>query len=242
MYAALNNGPAWLSGAILLGAFLTAFYTIRMLLMTFGGTYRGKEHLHESPPTMTGPLVALAAATVGVGWLGFGPAGAPFFDWVFAVHPEEVVFSPAVVGISVAVAGAGLAAGYAMYRRYAATDPVTRLGPVYTVLDHKYYLDDVYFKGVVRPVRDQLSAAVYWTNQNVLDGAINGAAWLARAVSRLIDWIDRTFVDGIYNGAGNLTGMSSGFLKYIQSGNVQWYAVGLFVGVIALTIVFVRVA
>jgi NADH-quinone oxidoreductase subunit L len=240
--AALHDGPPWLSAAILAGAFLTAFYTVRMLLMAFGGLYRGKAHLHESPPSMVGPLVVLALATVSVGFLGFGPVGAPFFDWVFVGSPEAVSFDPAVASLSVAVAGAGLLIGYAIYRRYRVPDPITRLGPAYTVLENKYYLDDVYFRGVVKPVRDQLSAAVYWTNQHVLDGAVNGAAVLTRAIARAVAWIDRTIIDGAYNGAGKLTGVSGGLLKYVQSGNVQWYAAGLFLGVAALTVVFIRVA
>jgi NADH-quinone oxidoreductase subunit L len=93
----------------------------------------------------------------------------------------------------------------------------------------------------VYPVRDRWSAAVYWFNQHVLDGVVNGAAVLARASAAVVSWFDRTVIDGIVNGTGRTAGRSGNALKYLQSGNVQWYAVGLFVGVIALTIVFIRI-
>ena len=53
------------------------------------------------------------------------------------------------------------------------------LGGLSNLLVHKYYLDDIYFNGIVRPVRDTWSAGVYWFNQNVLDGVVNGAAVVA---------------------------------------------------------------
>jgi len=50
-----------------------------------------------------------------------------------------------------------------------------RLGGFWTVLLNRYYIDDFYMAAIVRPVRDRLSAFVYWTNQKVLDGIVNGA-------------------------------------------------------------------
>jgi NADH:ubiquinone oxidoreductase subunit 5 (subunit L)/multisubunit Na+/H+ antiporter MnhA subunit len=65
---------------------------------------------------------------------------------------------------------------------------------------------------------------------------------VTRGFATFISWVDRTFVDGLVNAVGGLTGATGGLLKYLQTGNVQWYAVLLFVGVVALTIVFVRMA
>jgi NADH-quinone oxidoreductase subunit L len=90
-------------------------------------------------------------------------------------------------------------------------------------------------------VRDTWSAAVNWFNQVVIDGVVNGAAALTRAFAQVIAWFDRTAIDGAVNGAGEVAGRTGNVLKYLQSGNVQWYAVGLFVGVIALAVVFIRV-
>ena len=89
LLVAANSERPWLFVVLLVGAAFTAFYTGRMVFMTFWGEYRGHGHPHESPVSMTGPLVVLAAATVGTGFLGASFTGAPFFDWVFFGHPEE---------------------------------------------------------------------------------------------------------------------------------------------------------
>ena len=242
LVAANHDHTTWLFVVLLVGAAFTAFYTGRMVFMTFWGEYRGHGHPHESPVSMTGPLVALAAATVGTGFLGSPWTGAPFFDWVYLTHPEEVSFVPWIAGISTLVALGGLFLASTMYAgRARDRDPVLGL-PGYSLLEHKYYLDDLYLRGIVYPVRDRLSAAVYWVNQHVLDGVVNGMAALARGLSKVVMAFDRHVIDGAVNGVGNAARESGGLLRYLQSGNVQRYAVFLFAGVIALAIVFTRVA
>ena len=240
--AADHEANMWLLVVLLVGAALTAFYTGRMVLMTFFGRYRGHGHPHESPVAMTGPLVFLAAATVGTGFLGAAFTGAPFFDWVFATHPEEVGFVPWIAGISTLVALGGIAFAYRLYGdRSPERDPVLGL-PGYRVLERKYYLDDLYLNGVVYPIRDRVSAAVDWVNQHVLDGVVNGVAAIMRGLAKLVMVFDRRVIDGAVNGVGNAARESGGILRYLQSGNVQRYAVFLFAGVIALAVVFTRVA
>jgi NADH-quinone oxidoreductase subunit L len=213
-----------------------------MVFMTFWGDYRGHGHPHESPPSMVGPLLFLAAATVGTGFLGASFTGAPFFDWVFVGHPEEVAFVPWIAGLSTLVAVGGLFLAYTLYGvRTRERDPILRV-PGYSLLDRKYYLDDLYLKGIVHPIRDRVSAAVYWTNQHVLDGVVNGAGALAKGLSRVVMLFDRRVIDGAVDGVGNVARESGGLLRYLQSGNVQRYAVFLFAGVLALAIVFTRVA
>ena len=84
-------------------------------------------------------------------------------------------------------------------------------------------------------MRDTWSAGVYWFNQNVLDGVVNGAAAVARGGSGVVMWFDRNVIDFVVNGAGAAMETFGKGLRTIQSGKVQWYAVGLFAGVIALT-------
>ena len=236
-----SEGHEVLFVVMVLTAIVTAFYTTRMVMQTFFGAYRGHGHPHESPVSMTGPLLALAGATVFAGWLGAGPVGAAFFDWVFFEEPEAVELVPWVASLSIGVAFLGLAAGYAVYRRWQERDPIRSLGPVYTLLENKYYLDDIYWKGIIRPIRDPLAAAVYWSNQKVLDGAVNGAAGLTKVSAKVVNAFDRGVIDGAVNGAGNLAGFTGGLLRYIQSGNVQRYAAFLFTGVVVLAIVFTRI-
>ena len=58
----------------------------------------------------------------------------------------------------------------------------SKLGPLWNVFQHRYYIDSFYMRAIVLPTRDKLSAGVYWFNQHVLDAVVNGAAGLARAV------------------------------------------------------------
>jgi NADH-quinone oxidoreductase subunit L len=230
-----------LFGLLLFTAAVTAFYTARMVLQTFFGTYRGHGHPHESPVSMTGPLVFLAAATVAVGFLGFAETGAPFFDWVFLEEPEAITFVPWVAALSVAAAGLGLLGGWAVYRTWRAEDPLVALGSAYTLLARKYYLDDIYWKGIIRPIRDEVAAFANWTNQVVIDGVVNGAATVTRYLSGGIKAFDEEVIDGAVNGLGQTAGFTGGLLRYLQSGNVQRYAAFLFAGVVILAVIFTRI-
>jgi NADH-quinone oxidoreductase subunit L len=236
-----SEGHEVLFGVMVVTAIVTAFYTTRMVLQTFFGEYRGHGHPHESPGWITAPLVALAGATLLVGFLGAGPVGAAFFDWVFFEEPEAVHLVAWIAALSVGIAAIGVGAGYFVYRRWNERDPIRSLGPVYTLLERKYYLDDFYWKWIIRPIRDPVAAFVYWTNQTILDGAVNGAGSLTKAFSRVIAWFDRTVIDGAVNGAAHLAGFTGGILRYVQSGNVQRYAVLLFTGVLVLTVIFTRI-
>jgi NADH-quinone oxidoreductase subunit L len=148
---------------------------------------------------------------------------------------------PWVAALSIGVVTTGVVAGYLLYRRWREPDPITRLGAVYTLLVNKYYLDDLYWNGLIRPVRDTASAAVYWTNQHILDGVVNGAATFARWLSRGVQGFDQGVVDGAVNGIGQVTGFTGGLLRYLQSGNVQRYAAFLFAGVVILAVIFTRI-
>ena len=106
---------------------------------------------------------------------------------------------------------------------------------------NKYYLDDLYLKGIVRPIQYGLSSAVYWTNQNILDGAVNGVAWLARKLAGIVNWNDVHVIDGAVNGVGQFTRGTGGLLRYVQTGRVQWYAAFLFIGVGVMAVIFVAI-
>ncbi|HEX7247927.1 MAG TPA: NADH-quinone oxidoreductase subunit L, partial [Actinomycetota bacterium] len=191
----------WLFVLFLVTAVITAFYTMRMVRLTFFGDYKGSAHPHESPATMTGPLIALAAATVGVGLLGAPQLGAAFGDWVFFESVHEAVFVPWIALLSTAGALFGLGAGYLLYKDRRERDPLqSPMGPLWNVLERRYYIDAFYMRAIVYPVRDGLSGAVNWFNQNVIDGVVNGAAMAARGSGQVVAWFDRTVIDGTVNG------------------------------------------
>ncbi|HEX8100185.1 MAG TPA: NADH-quinone oxidoreductase subunit L [Actinomycetota bacterium] len=224
----------------LLTAILTAFYMTRVVMLTFFGEYRGQAHPHESPAMMTRPLILLAGLSVTAGWLGVPAFGAVFADWVHfgTIHHEP--YSYGFAAISVVGALAGIFVGYRLYARWRERDPLRALGPGYTLLERKYYLDDIYLGGIVRPIQYGVARGVDWTNQNILDGVVNAAGWLAKKLALGIDQVDRKAVDGAVNGVAIGTGATGGLLRYIQSGNVQRYAVFLFVGVAILAILITR--
>jgi NADH-quinone oxidoreductase subunit L len=238
---AFRTGHYWVWAVALLTAILTAFYMTRAVLLTFFGDYRGQGHAHEMPRVMTAPLVVLAAMSVVAGFFGAPFLGAPFADWVAFAEPHHAPFSYGFAAISILGALAGLAVGYRLYSRWRERDPLRQLGPAYVVLDRKYFLDDIYLGGVVRPTQYRLSAAVDWSNRTILDGLVHSFAWFTRLSSRATDAVDRRMVDGAVNRVAIGTGWTGGLLRYIQSGNVQRYAVFLFAGVAILAVIFTRV-
>ncbi|HXF73829.1 MAG TPA: NADH-quinone oxidoreductase subunit L [Actinomycetota bacterium] len=239
--AAFREGNLGLWAVAMATAVLTAFYMTRAVLLTFFGEYRGHGHPHESPAVMTWPLLVLAAGSVLVGFLGAPQLGAVFADWVHVgaeAHHEP--FSYGFAAISVAGAALGVLAGYRLYARWREREPLRALGPAYTLLERKYFLDDLYWRGVVQPVRDRLSAAVDWSNRVILDGVVHAFARAARLLSAVVHLVDTRAVDGAVNGVAQTTGFTGGLLRYIQSGNVQRYAAFLFTGVIVLAFLFTR--
>jgi NADH-quinone oxidoreductase subunit L len=228
-------------------AFLTALYMTRACVKTFWGEYRGHGHPHESPKSMTGPLWVLAAGACTVGFLGIPVVGV-FQDWITVPGHEHHGFSTLYnivlpVG-SVAIALAAIAIGWMLFQRGRPSFDILEspFGWLYRFVENKYYLDDLYLKGVVRPIQYPLAAATYWTSQHILDGIVNGTATGTVATSKVAyNQIDQQVVDFAVNGAAGITGWSGGILRYVQTGNVQRYAavlfaaVALFVAVFALT-------
>jgi NADH-quinone oxidoreductase subunit L len=239
---AFHQGKYALWAVSALTAILTAFYMMRAVLLTFYGAYRGHAHPHEQSGTITGPLIVLAFLSCTVGFLNATALNIHHFtDWVHIGAVEHEPFNYGFAALSVLGALLGIAAGYRLYSRWRDREPLRALGRGYVVLENKYYLDDLYWYGIVRPIRDNVSAAVYWTNQYVIDGVVNGIAWLTRKTAIAVNAFDRVVIDGIINGLGRTTDVFGGFLRYLQSGNVQRYAAFLFAGMVIAAIIVTRV-
>ena len=224
----------------LLGALMTAAYMTRACYLIFAGEYRGHGHPHESPRSMAVPLQLLGGLSVVVGLLGTGLAGDKyrFSHWVrFDVPgvPEfltEHTFNVSIAAVSVAVAavGIGVAAGYylrGLGQGVLERNSLARTG--YKVLVNKYYLDNLYIDGVIRPIQYPIARAAYWINQNVIDGAVNGVGIGARKGAQVVyDVIDQKVIDGAVNGAGFTAEEGGVVLRHTQTGRVQQYAAVLF--------------
>jgi NADH-quinone oxidoreductase subunit L len=184
----------------LMAAFLTAFYSWRLIILTFHGAPRADhhtmEHVHESPWVMLAPLLALAAGAVAMGalfkesfvghhweqfWNG-AIVNAPHNHIMHLAHevPSWVPLAPTVVGI------AGIALAYILYM-LAPSIPgrlAETFGGVYRFLLNKWYFDELYDAIFVKPAR--ALARVLWQtgDARIIDGVPNGTATLAADVAR----------------------------------------------------------
>jgi NADH-quinone oxidoreductase subunit L len=114
------------------------------------------------------------------------------------------------------VAVVGIALGWALDRKgLPEREYLARFPLVYTTLEHKFYLDDLYERGIVRGVVGALAPATYWFDQRVIDGVVNGTAIGTRQLAR--------------------------GLRHLQTGQAQWYAAALFIGVVGLAVVVTQV-
>ena len=254
--AAFESGHTFVFVAALITAFLTAFYMARACTLTFFGRYRrmpiagaasddhGHGHgalPHESPPTMTWPLIVLAVLSVVGGWVGT-PFGNLFADWFHFEGAHHGEFIPWIAGVSILIAFVAIAMGLRMYSRatfgFGVLDPLARLGPLYRLVENKFYIDDFYLKVIVRPVQYPLARFVYNVlDRKVIDATVNGAASATVKTGEVTKKVDENGVDGVVNGVAWITDKLSFGLRRMQTGNVQGYAAGLFVGLIVLAAV-----
>jgi NADH-quinone oxidoreductase subunit L len=196
----------WAMGS--LAALLTAFYMARLMAMTFLGENRTgekeREHLHEAPAIMTGPLLVLGILTVVGGALNL-PAFWPTPPHHAMDHWLEPVVEPAkqfltvelphgrteylLIGLAVLIGVVGLIWG--LRATLARPTPAARAAPeergLWKVINRKWYVDELYDEFIVQPVV-RLSRTVLWrvVDQKIIDGAgVNGSAWLSRRLGRL---------------------------------------------------------
>ncbi|HHC07578.1 MAG TPA: NADH-quinone oxidoreductase subunit L [Actinobacteria bacterium] len=243
-----GSGAAWFVFALAVGgSFVTAFYMGRAVFLTFFGEYKGHAHPHESPTTMTAPLVGLAVMAAVGGFLNAPGIATPFTEWLAARrfpmgdhHAEAVNW-----GLAGLVTLVLLVAVFLAYRIFA-PDAETQadrdrfeIPVLYPILRRLYYLDDLYLDGVVRPIMGPVARLVLWVDMVVVDGIVNGAGVLARALSRAVRGVDARVVDGFYDGLAATTGGGGSVLRLFFTGKVQQYAALGFAGVVVLAVVFV---
>ncbi len=196
----------------LLSAFLTAVYMTRATILTFLGPPQEPDaHPHESPPLMLLPMAALAVLSLTGGLLGAKIAGEPlsrFLGTLLRPGAEAVpeVHPPAalLLGISVGVAIGGIIAGWLFYRRR--QEPA--LGVFGILLDHKWYIEEVYDRAIVIPGKRL-------------------AHWLAGP-------IDLGVIDRAVNGVGRALAATGRAATQLQTGYARQYALGVLVGTVLI--------
>jgi NADH-quinone oxidoreductase subunit L len=220
LHAAFTGHHRTIWALLLLGAFLTAFYTFRLLFLAFfNGPRMSRDvahHVHESPRPMTWPLVVLALLTVVAGWAVGVPSdsGTRFAHFLLPVFPAAHeaggggVAAYMLLILSVIVVAAGVVLAWVMY---IATAPRPALigqprTPIHALLLNAYYVDWLYDRAVVRPI-----------------SAIS--VFLARVV-------DLRIIDGLVNLTGRaVVGWATAF-RQLQTGYVVNYALTMLVGAV----------
>jgi len=216
-----------------IGAFLTAFYMFRLYFMTFHGpsrlTEEAKHHLHESPNSMTIPLMILAGLSVVGGFIQVplmegGQRLSEFLAPVFAdvahvaggaaaAHGAEhggPGLEVALMVISLAVAASGIFLAYRFYM----VDPAApkrlaeQMRGLYKLIFNKYWVDEIYNDKIVEPIRR---------------GSI--ALWQK---------FDAAVIDGAVNGVGRQIERGAGLLRQAQTGSVQVYAMVITLGLVVV--------
>jgi NADH-quinone oxidoreductase subunit L len=232
LWSAWSHGHPWIWVFGFITAGLTAFYMFRLIFLAFCGQARHSEetqhHVHESPASMTGPLVILGILSVVGGFVGLPEwMGANrFFHFLepslaqtripmheeFA-HSTELLFA----GLSIAVALIGIFMAYRLYIRHtnAAAIIAERWRALHRLLLHKYYVDEFYDATIINPTL-RASTNILWKKTDVgfIDGAVNGVGEF------LLDW---AYV-----------------LKYIQNGLIRSYAMWILLGAVAFIYYFSR--
>ena len=208
-------------------ALLTAYYMFRLYATTFLGNFRGtndqEHHLHESPSSMTVPLIVLALLVAVSGFLGIPAAFVPDAHWLehflAPVFAGSVALQPAepsagkglelgLMGISVVVALIGTLYAVSRFSRKPQLEEPTGFAKV---LANKWYVDEIYNAIIVRPL-------------DALGKFFNG-------------FIERSVIDGIVNGVGKAVQYGSRQIRLVQSGQVGGYVLLMVVGIIVLFLV-----
>ena len=216
----------WFLGTV--AALLTAFYSWRLIYMTFHGKFRGTQeqerHLHESPPVITVPLWFLAIGAIFAGYVGIPPLFVEHGDKIGeflapvlghaegqGTHAQEYF----VIGASIFVAAAGWFIAHVMYIKK--TDLPQKLGtmfqPVHKLLYNKYWIDELYSKVIIQPVlkaADKIVLVLFDTI--IIEGIVNGVPALIAGFSQGL----RRMQTGLLSNYGLVMALGVlGFIGYI---------------------------
>ncbi|MBL7883666.1 MAG: NADH-quinone oxidoreductase subunit L [Bacteroidia bacterium] len=219
-----HNKLLWFLGV--LGAAMTTFYMFRLYFLTFKGSFRGtheqEHHLHESPKSMTIPLIVLAVLSVVGGLIGIPEVlgGHHFLDEylkpVFADSSYRLVHhlshSTEYILMAVAVSVMALAIYYA-YKTYVQNKTLPanegeELKPLHKLVYKKYLVDELYEAVFMKPIN-----------------------FIGEALHKVVD---NQIVDGIVNGMGTIVSGVSGVIRKAQTGNIGFY---VFVMVISIVLI-----
>jgi NADH-quinone oxidoreductase subunit L len=250
--------PKILYAVALFTAGLTAFYMFRLVALTFWGTYRGTpeeaSHIHESPKSMTIPLVVLAFLSVVSGYVGvpviehgdrigefLRPVRLEIAGSHEARHHAPLSIELALMAAAVTVAGIGIYLAWAWYvkgegrtpQRLAASYP-----GIYRTLENKYFVDEAYEAVFIRGAALGGGNFLWEVDATVVDLIPNGAAAVTKAMSWVAAVFDQYVVDGLVDGVANTLQALFVVFRRGQTGRVQNYALVMGGGLFAVVAVY----
>jgi proton-translocating NADH-quinone oxidoreductase chain L len=201
---------------------------------------------HESPRVMTGPLLLLAALAVAAGWVGT-PAKNWYGSYVFASAPAgQEPIEPMTLGlmaVSTLVALCGIGLGVVLYPNGRFRFPRLADNPAamacYRFSLNKLYLDELYWRVLIVPLLAGTQFAARF-DQRIIDGIVNAAGYLTLLISQLYRLFDSYVVDGVVNLVAWIPKQVGRTLRYVQTGQIQAYLLGLCFGAILLFWLFLR--
>ena len=240
----------WAVGLVTAG--LTAFYMLRLLFEIFYGRSRLpvelESRIHESPKTMTVPLMILAFFSIVSGWLALPilwGEESPFGRFLEpSLRGVETETSPIAFGRHTLLGEYSLMAAliafvalgwWLAYKLYLDNPKLhTKLAGswlrAHNLLIHKYYVDEIYDALFVNRIKD-LSTALGFFDSKVIDGlGVDGAGWLVRRFSRISMWWDKWVVDAVVNLLGWFPKFLSMPVRMFQTGVFSTYAVFILIG------------
>jgi NADH-quinone oxidoreductase subunit L len=220
LVGALENRAVF--ALLLLSLPVTAMYMTRLFILTFLGQPKDDEayqHAHESPLTMTVPLILLGVLTVFAGFIVLDQVGETMGftggigELIFLEEAEHFHLDWKVALGSSLLVLTGIAAGWFAWV-VRPTLPVTaaqRLRPVHVLLVNKFYIDDIY--------------------QWIIDRVVLAGA-------RVVSWVDRNVVnDTGINGPAEATSFTAYMLKFTETGKLPNYALAMIIGIVAIAAV-----
>lgn len=216
-------------GLALLASLLTAFYMFRLFFLTFSGPSRASEkvisHIHESPGSMTVPLMVLAALSIAGGFVGIPSAlggahalnhflspvfadAAPLAEGHHLTHETEYMLMTVVIVLTIVM----ISVAYVLYVRNkkVPAEDESSLSPVARLVYNKYYVDELYNAVITKP--------------------LNYMSKVTDAV------IERLVIDGIVNGTGRIVTWGSKTIRLVQTGNTAFYIFTMVISVIIILV------
>lgn len=231
-HSPLGHWSLWLAGAV--GAAMTSFYMTRLMCLTFWGKSRVAKdiHPHESPASMAIPLVVLGVLSIIGGWIGIphvigyalGHLPNVLEHWLRPVvmsipglAPAEASVELALMGLSVLVATISATVAYHFYVRSPETPAklAAKMKGLHDLVSNKYFVDEAYFGFIINP--------------------------LVQLSKNLWHYIDVNFIDKTTYVISDLVKGGGQFVRGLQNGNIQTYAMYIALGIVAtLSIILMR--